>query len=74
MCSLKVLIGGSDSKAEWHTWTQVFPEDANRSQSFDLPIDGVENGVETLKLVFEKSSDFFGRITVYDIQLQGQML
>ena len=46
----------------------------NRVQSFDLPAESIDGGTESLKLVFEKSSDFFGRITVYDIQLKGSML
>ena len=71
-CTVEVPEEGDRSK--WRIWTQIFPEDANRSQRFELPSEGVEEGVESLKLVFEKSSDFFGRITVYDIQLQGTLL
>ena len=74
MCTLEVPVEGDSGKREWRTWIQVFPEDVNRSQSFDLPTEGVEHGIETVKLVFEKSSDLFGRITVYDIQLQGKAL
>lgn len=46
--------------------TEVYPEDVNRTQSFDLP---EEDTVKALKLVFEESSDFFGRITVYGVDL-----
>ncbi|EJC98654.1 uncharacterized protein FOMMEDRAFT_136871 [Fomitiporia mediterranea MF3/22] len=49
--------------------TTVFPEDVNRKQFFELPETGP---IEQLKLIFEESSDFFGRITVYDIQIEGQ--
>jgi hypothetical protein len=28
-------------------------------------------GIMQLKIVFEQSSDFFGRITVYDLSLEG---
>ena len=63
-----------EEKTQWRTWTQIFPEDVNRAQSFDFPAEGVETGVESLSLVFEKSSDFFGRITVYDIQIHGSVL
>lgn len=36
--------------------------------------DAVGEGVKCLKLVFEESSDFFGRITVYDVKIEGIML
>ena len=54
--------------------TRIYPEDVNRKQTFDLVPDNahlVEKGVEGLKLVFEESSDFFGRVTVYDMQIFG---
>ena len=77
-CTLLVsFLGSENDKTEWQTWTQVFPEDVNRSQSFDLPantLPGENTGIESLKIVFEKSSDFFGRITVYDVQLRGDVL
>jgi len=31
----------------------------------------LEGGVSSVKLIFEESSDFFGRITVYDLKLEG---
>ncbi len=61
---------------EWERLTQVFPEDINRKQSFDLPDlgEGAGQGVVGMKVVFEESSDFFGRITVYDLQLLGHVV
>lgn len=47
--------------------TQVFPQDVNRTQSFDLPT----KPARALKLVFQDGSDLFGRITLYDLQLHG---
>ena len=74
-CTLEVpgQPDGGDKPA-WRTWTQVFPEDVNRIQNFDLPAEGIDGGTKSLKLVFEKSYDFFGRVTVYDIQLKGSVL
>lgn len=46
----------------------IYPEDVNRKQIFDLP---ETPPVQELKLVFEESSDFFGRITIYDLQIMG---
>ncbi|KAE9388952.1 hypothetical protein BT96DRAFT_890282 [Gymnopus androsaceus JB14] len=35
---------------------------------------GPDVGVTALKLTFESSSDFFGRVTVYDLRLEGYVL
>jgi hypothetical protein len=64
---------------EWSTLACIYPEDVNRQQSFELIPKGVmqsftESGVETIKLVFIESSDFFGRITVYDLKIEGFVL
>ncbi|KAL0575812.1 hypothetical protein V5O48_006166 [Marasmius crinis-equi] len=65
----------SSSKEQWKLFTNIYPEDVNRRQSFDLnPQDDtltLERGIESMKLTFEESSDFFGRITVYDLKLDG---
>ncbi|KLO09279.1 hypothetical protein SCHPADRAFT_943775 [Schizopora paradoxa] len=51
---------------------QIYPEDNNRAQVFDLP----ENlkPIKHLKFVFEESSDMFGRITIYNMQIYGRVL
>lgn len=72
-CSLQIVEGGED-QTTWREWTRIFPADVNRSQTFELPAEGVEGGIDKLKLVFEKSSDFFGRVTLYDIQILGTVL
>ncbi|KDQ07053.1 hypothetical protein BOTBODRAFT_39105 [Botryobasidium botryosum FD-172 SS1] len=51
--------------------THVFPEDVNRRQSF--PLDVPSSGITQFKVVFEESSDFFGRITVYDMRLDTSL-
>ncbi|KIM88804.1 hypothetical protein PILCRDRAFT_813787 [Piloderma croceum F 1598] len=79
-CSVDVRANkNAGDNMEWHTLTHIYPEDVNRQQSFELKPDGVaqrwaENGVENIKLVFEESSDFFGRITVYDLKVEGSLL
>jgi hypothetical protein len=54
---------------DWTPLTKLFPEDVNREQKFDIP--ALENPITRVKLVFESSSDFFGRITIYDLKLYG---
>ena len=72
-CSVHVLLF---NQQEWTILTNVYPEDVNRRQSFDLiPSEtDIANGVTGLKLIFEESSDFFGRITIYDLKLEGCIL
>jgi hypothetical protein len=70
-CSVHVL---PSNQQEWRFLTYVYPEDVNRRQSFDFipsEADLLASGVTSLKLIFEESSDFFGRITIYDLKLEG---
>ncbi len=72
-CSVEVLLVGAE-KGQWRKWSSIFPEDVNRKQTFDLAPseqDLADGNVESVKLVFEESSDFFGRVTVYDLQIWG---
>jgi hypothetical protein len=66
-CAVSVLEAKDGSDA-WRELTHIFPEDVNRAQLFDLPGDAP---VKAIKLVFEESSDFFGRITIYDLKILG---
>ncbi|KAG6829773.1 hypothetical protein H0H92_003563 [Tricholoma furcatifolium] len=72
--------------ARWNAWTSIYPEDVNRRQTFDLPPyvsvheqgptesqSEPEPGMRAVKLVFKQSSDFFGRITVYDLNIEGTL-
>jgi hypothetical protein len=72
----RCAVDALDESDRWETLKKIYPEDVNRAQVFDLP-DGREsvNGRELLGLrfVFEESSDFFGRITIYDFQVEGIM-
>ncbi|KAF5385335.1 hypothetical protein D9615_001038 [Tricholomella constricta] len=69
-CSLHVE-SETEGKKVWRHWTSIYPEDVNRRQAFDLPPFDLDTGTGSLKLVFEQSSDFFGRITVYDLKMEG---
>lgn len=70
-CAVEVL----SSAQEWQLYTHVFPEDVNRKQTFELePSETTSRGVTGMRLVFGESSDFFGRVTIYDLQLHGIVL
>ncbi|KAG1793942.1 galactose-binding domain-like protein [Suillus plorans] len=65
----RVEVSESSDRPEWQTWTYIHPEDANRRQTFDLTI-----GIQSMKLVFEESSDFYGRITIYELKIEDLLL
>lgn len=48
-----------------------YPDDINDLQTFTLDADANEKSIENvrkLSIVFEKSSDFFGRIIIYNLE------
>lgn len=47
------------------TKVEFFPEDTNKLQTFELNVQECTN----LKIVFGQSTDFFGRITIYQLRL-----
>ena len=63
-CSIEVSKdGGGDSFTKCHDF---YPEDSNKLQKFILPepVSG-----QAFKIVFSDSTDFFGRITIYQMKL-----
>ncbi|OJA13152.1 hypothetical protein AZE42_11169 [Rhizopogon vesiculosus] len=73
----RIEVSESSDRPEWQTWTYVHPEDANRRQIFDLinHTDGFPGkGIRSMKLIFEESSDFYGRITIYELKLEGLLM
>lgn len=72
-CTLYTLK--EEGTKDWQKFAVIYAEDVNRAQLFDLiPMapDILEGGIKGLKLIFEESTDFFGRITVYDLKLDGK--
>lgn len=69
-CAVQALV--ESERPSWNTLTHVYPEDVNRQQKFELDlVSALPDGTDGIRLVFERSSDFFGRITIYDLKLQG---
>jgi len=74
-CSIYTLLSPESVKG-WQHFSNIYPEDVNRRQIFDLePADPdlIASGIRAIKFVFNASSDFFGRITVYDFKLEGSV-
>lgn len=46
-----------------------YPTDINYLQTFDLDLTGT-----TFKIEFKDSTDFFGRITIYQLSIKGNSL
>eukprot|EP01132_Coremiostelium_polycephalum_P003867 gene3867-4819_t len=49
--------------------SNFYPKDVNTLQSF--PIEGGLTNVKELKILFPESTDFFGRITIYKLDVLG---
>ncbi|KAK0238140.1 galactose-binding domain-like protein, partial [Armillaria nabsnona] len=64
-CRLQV----PDEAGKWTTAQTVYPEDVNRAQEFELD-PAKFHEISALKIVMVASSDFFGRITIYNIELR----
>ncbi|KAG0048537.1 Nuclear receptor 2C2-associated protein [Gryganskiella cystojenkinii] len=51
---------------------KFYPEDINPAQSFPVPETAPYRTTSRVKIVFESSTDFFGRITVYQLDILGR--
>ncbi|KAF8918853.1 galactose-binding domain-like protein [Mucidula mucida] len=59
------------SQEGWCAVQKVYPEDVNREQKFHLN-EAQFYEIVAVRLVFLKSSDFFGRITIYKLDLLSE--
>ena len=68
--------GPPKDPSQWEFLDRFFPEDVNRKQTFSIQDRqlGHKKSCEHLRIVFEQSSDFFGRIVIYDLDLDGDTL
>lgn len=79
-CSLSYVSPSSAGPKTYKPWAKFYPTDSNRNQQFsvepteeDVGEDGVkDSGAKEWKIEFEKGSDFFGRITVYEFEVWGR--
>ncbi|KAF9411637.1 Nuclear receptor 2C2-associated protein, partial [Podila epigama] len=65
------LLQAWSEKGMFVTMTKVYPDDINQSQFFTIP-EADRKETSRMKIVFEKSTDFFGRVTVYKLEILGQ--
>lgn len=62
-------LEGSSKDENLRHILNFYPEDNNSLQSFPIPDAPL---VQKLKIVFENSTDFFGRIIVYTLDILGE--
>ncbi|XP_061171989.1 nuclear receptor 2C2-associated protein-like [Saccostrea echinata] len=58
----------TDENNDKHTVMKFFPEDVNSIQSFKLPR---VTSLKKFRIIFNNSTDFFGRITIYQLKVLG---
>jgi hypothetical protein len=49
----------------------LYPEDINPTQTFNVK---PTEGLKRVKIIFEESTDFYGRITVYKLDVLGKQV
>ena len=59
---------GGAGKTESEKLGDFYPEDINSEQVFQV---GQKKPVERFQIVFNKSTDFFGRVTIYKVDVLG---
>ncbi|XP_057182147.1 nuclear receptor 2C2-associated protein isoform X2 [Triplophysa rosa] len=64
-------LEGSAEEEDLKHILDFYPEDNNCLQSFPIPDAPL---VQRLKIVFENSADFFGRIIVYTLDILGEKI
>jgi hypothetical protein len=67
-CVAEASVAESPNRYDQDLGT-LYPEDVNSTQSFTVKCAAP---VQRLKLVFEESTDFFGRITMYKLDVLGR--
>ncbi|XP_013927674.1 PREDICTED: nuclear receptor 2C2-associated protein [Thamnophis sirtalis] len=68
--SRKCILQGGRKGENLSTVAEVYPEDNNSLQSFPFKAEPLDQ----LKITFQNSSDFFGRIIIYHLDILGQKL
>nr|XP_060640016.1 nuclear receptor 2C2-associated protein [Anolis sagrei ordinatus] len=68
--SQKCTLKGFRNGEELPETAEFYPEDTNSLQTFPMK----EMQLEKLKITFENSTDFFGRIIVYRLDVLGEKL
>lgn len=68
----KVIVEDHDDAKKVETI--IYPDDINDRQEFSFDecqpnVENIQFNISKIRFVFEKSSDFFGRIIIYNLEL-----
>ncbi|KAJ3164204.1 Nuclear receptor 2C2-associated protein [Geranomyces variabilis] len=61
----------TDPAAAWETLLDFYPVDANHLQVFAVPDAARSKAWKRLRVLFKTSTDFYGRITIYRLDIIG---
>lgn len=67
----EILVKSAPSD-EWRSVAAFAADDSNSEQVFTLP-DSSAEGVTGMRITFERSTDFYGRVTIYKLDILGSM-
>ena len=62
-----IEVSKADGCEEYEKLQDIYPEDTNKLQKFEMSTSSVP--CKAFKIVFADSTDFFGRITIYQMKL-----
>ncbi|KAJ3071489.1 Nuclear receptor 2C2-associated protein, partial [Quaeritorhiza haematococci] len=66
------LLGSSPSSDEWSTILNFYPADINTLQTFAVE-ETNRKACKKFRIVFNGSTDFYGRVTVYTLDIVGEV-
>ena len=62
-----IEVSKFDESDTFEKLQDIYPEDTNKLQTFEISASGIP--CKAFKIVFADSTDFFGRITIYQMKL-----
>ena len=69
-CTAHICKGGNCGGEDWLELEEpIEPEDVNDVQTFEIT--DADRTCNMLRLSFEGSSDFYGRVTIYKLEVWG---
>jgi hypothetical protein len=72
ICSKDCVFEGlPDGQADFTKIAEFFPEEKNLPQTFVFPEEQKQSPWKRLKILFNDSTDFYGRIIIYDLDVLG---
>lgn len=68
-----VSVGSAVEDTAWRLALRFFPKDSNAEQCFLIPEEALPEPVQAFRITFGASTDLYGRITLYSLNVFGQL-